>query len=142
MNLAAGVACMARIGGEIGIPHWPAADRRPAERLGQHGEPGAAEEALHRGAVLPQIERRIQVLRRIVAALRVQVGLEVQPPEGVQQVTLVGDALAHDRHVVVGGQGEAVLHRDHGGILRGVDGGQVTAESIVLKIGYLWTDDP
>ena len=77
----------------------------------------AAEEGVHALAVVPQVERRVEIVaarQRIVVARGVQPGLERETGEVVEQMTLVRDAAADDRHVVIGRQRDGVLHRDHG----------------------------
>src|SRR5690606_2932178 len=94
----------------------PVVHGRPAEVPDDVLEAAAGEEVRHRAGVVPQVEGRVLVDRRAVhAALADGVRLQSQAGAVVEDVAAVGDPLPDDPHVVVGGQGDLVLLRVHGG---------------------------
>ena len=74
-------------------------------------KPRSGEEAAHRRRVVPDVERRVKVLASRSVAAGGEIGLGSQAGPAVERRPLFGDAPLDDRHVVIGRQSEAVLHR-------------------------------
>lgn len=89
-----------------------------AEVIDDALESGPPEERVHALGCLPQVQRRVLIDRRVLAAFAYQVRLDAQAGEGVEEVAPGCDAGTDDPHVVMGGQGDLVLHGMHRVLLR------------------------
>ena len=115
-DLACGESRLLDVAREPTAPDDPDADLRPAERVRDPGEAAAGQEAAHRRRVVPDVERRVEVLPLRPVAAGGEIGLGPQTGQTVERRPLFGDAPLDVSHVVIGRKGEAVLHRQGGRI--------------------------
>ncbi len=115
-HLACGESRLLDVARQPRAPDDPDADLRPAERVRDPGEAAAGEEAVHRRRVVPDVERRVEVLPLRPVAAGGEIGLGPQTGQTVERRPLFGDAPLDVSHVVIGRKGEAVLHRQGGRI--------------------------
>ena len=73
----------------------------------------APAELAHPLYVAPDVEGRVEVLGCAFDLFLDEVGLELQSMVAVHEVSSLDDAVADDLHVIVGGQGDLILHGVH-----------------------------
>ncbi|MNI40285.1 hypothetical protein D3C73_945020 [compost metagenome] len=95
-------------------PGQPLPDLWPAKGPAEAFKTFTDQKVTHAGAAVPQIKWCVQIFLAVLPFLCVEIGFNQQLWGIVQQMAETADAILNNSHIVIGGQGETVLHGKHG----------------------------